>query len=58
MRSGPRLGTYYLESGASMRPSKVIYDRAGSSCSLLKTGQVVRAAASRNLHRTRPRNQS
>ena len=28
---GNRLGIYYLESGASMRPSKVIYDRAGSS---------------------------
>uniref|UniRef100_A0AB33JPC8 Sugar kinase n=3 Tax=unclassified Prevotella TaxID=2638335 RepID=A0AB33JPC8_9BACT len=30
-RGGNRLGIYYLESGASMRPSKVIYDRAGSS---------------------------
>ena len=30
-RGGDRLGIYYLESGASMRPSKVIYDRAGSS---------------------------
>jgi 2-dehydro-3-deoxygluconokinase len=32
-RGGNRLGIYYLESGASMRPSKVIYDRAGSSIS-------------------------
>ena len=30
-RGGNRLGIYYLESGASMRPSKVIYDRAHSS---------------------------
>ena len=30
-RGGNRVGIYYLESGASMRPSKVIYDRAGSS---------------------------
>lgn len=30
-RGGKRIGIYYLESGASMRPSKVIYDRAGSS---------------------------
>ncbi len=30
-RGGNRLGIYYLESGNSMRPSKVIYDRANSS---------------------------
>ena len=30
-RGGNRLGIYFLETGASMRPSKVIYDRAGSS---------------------------
>ncbi|MCR4691410.1 MAG: sugar kinase [Lachnospiraceae bacterium] len=30
-RCGERLGIYYLESGSAMRPSKVIYDRAGSS---------------------------
>ena len=30
-RGGNRLGIYYAENGASMRPSKVIYDRAGSS---------------------------
>ena len=33
IRTGDRLGIYYLESGASMRSSKVIYDRAGSSIS-------------------------
>lgn len=30
-RGGERIGIYYLEKGASQRPSKVIYDRAGSS---------------------------
>ncbi len=30
-RGGDRVGIYFLESGASMRPSKVIYDRAHSS---------------------------
>ena len=30
-RQGERLGAYYLENGANQRPSKVIYDRAGSS---------------------------
>lgn len=30
-RGGDRVGIYYAETGASMRPSKVIYDRAGSS---------------------------
>lgn len=30
-RGGNRVGIYYLESGSAMRPSKVIYDRAGSS---------------------------
>ncbi len=31
VRGGERVGIYYLEKGASQRPSKVIYDRAGSS---------------------------
>ena len=30
-RGGDRVGIYYLETGASMRPSKVIYDRAHSA---------------------------
>ena len=30
-RGGDRVGIYYLETGASMRPSKVIYDRANSA---------------------------
>ena len=33
VRGGNRVGIYYLEKGASQRPSKVIYDRAGSSIS-------------------------
>lgn len=32
-RGGERIGIYYLETGSSMRPSKVIYDRAHSSIS-------------------------
>ncbi|MDR1400348.1 MAG: sugar kinase [Treponema sp.] len=31
VRGGERIGVYYLEKGASQRPSKVIYDRAGSA---------------------------
>ncbi|MDR2632193.1 MAG: sugar kinase [Treponema sp.] len=31
VRGGKRLGIYFLEKGASQRPSKVIYDRAGSA---------------------------
>ena len=30
-RGGERVGLYYAETGASMRPSKVIYDRANSA---------------------------
>lgn len=33
---GPRIGVYYVEKGASQRPSKVLYDRAGSSIALAK----------------------
>jgi Sugar kinases, ribokinase family len=31
VRGGDRVGIYFLEKGASQRPSKVIYDRAGSA---------------------------
>ncbi|MDR3334970.1 MAG: sugar kinase [Treponema sp.] len=31
VRGGSRVGIYFLEKGASQRPSKVIYDRAGSA---------------------------
>lgn len=33
VRGGDRVGIYYLEKGASQRPSKVIYDRAHSAVS-------------------------
>ena len=33
VRDGVRVGIYYCEKGASQRPSKVIYDRAGSAIS-------------------------
>ncbi len=35
-KEGERLGIYFLESGSSVRPSKVIYDRAHSSISTVK----------------------
>lgn len=35
-RGGERVGIYFLEKGASQRPSKVIYDRAHSSISTSK----------------------
>ncbi len=38
IRSGDRVGIYYLEAGASQRPSKVIYDRAHSSISQAELG--------------------
>ena len=31
VRSGHRVGVYYLEAGSNQRPSRVIYDRRGSS---------------------------
>jgi 2-dehydro-3-deoxygluconokinase len=37
-RSGERVGIYYLESGANQRPSKVVYDRAGSSICTAEVG--------------------
>jgi len=40
VRGGERVGIYFLETGASQRASKVIYDRAGSAVSLMKKGEV------------------
>ncbi len=37
-RRGRRLGIYFLETGASQRPSTVIYDRAGSAVAEAGTG--------------------
>jgi len=36
LRQGERLGIYFLENGANQRPSRVTYDRAGSSISTVK----------------------
>ncbi len=36
LRGGDRLGLYFVEKGASQRPSKVIYDRANSAIALAK----------------------
>ncbi len=40
VRGGERLGIYFLETGANQRPSKVIYDRAHSSISTAKPGDI------------------
>ncbi len=37
---GDRLGIYFLEMGVAQRPSKVLYDRAGSSFSTLQPGMI------------------
>nr|WP_218827503.1 sugar kinase [Rubricoccus marinus] len=39
-RGGDRVGIYFLETGASQRPSKVIYDRANSAVSEIEPGDV------------------
>ncbi len=38
VRGGARIGIYFLEKGASQRPSKVIYDRAGSAIATAEKG--------------------
>jgi 2-dehydro-3-deoxygluconokinase len=40
LRRAARLGIYFLEHGAAQRPSRVIYDRAGSAVSRLGPGEV------------------
>lgn len=40
IRGGDRLGIYFLETGASQRPSKVIYDRSNSAISQLISSEV------------------
>ena len=37
---GDRLGIYFLETGAVARPSKVVYDRAGSSIAAIQPGMI------------------
>jgi 2-dehydro-3-deoxygluconokinase len=40
IRGGDRIGIYFLESGASQRASKVLYDRAHSAISEIKAGDI------------------
>jgi 2-dehydro-3-deoxygluconokinase len=40
VRGGTRLGVYYAETGASQRPSTVVYDRAGSAISEIDPAAV------------------
>ncbi|MHB8581615.1 MAG: PfkB family carbohydrate kinase, partial [Ignavibacteriaceae bacterium] len=40
IRGGNRVGIYFLETGASQRASKVIYDRAGSSISEINKSEI------------------
>jgi 2-dehydro-3-deoxygluconokinase len=40
IRGGERVGIYFLENGAAMRGSKVIYDRAGSSFATIQPGML------------------
>lgn len=40
LRGGERIGTYYLEPGASQRPSNVVYDRKNSAVCQLKPGMI------------------
>lgn len=40
VRKDGRMGIYYLETGAVQRPSKVIYDRAGSAIAEAKPGDI------------------
>ena len=39
VRGGDRVGIYFLETGASQRPSKVVYDRANSAISLASSDE-------------------
>jgi 2-dehydro-3-deoxygluconokinase len=39
-RAKGRLGIYFVEAGANQRPSKVVYDRAGSAISIAKPGLI------------------
>lgn len=43
-RAAGRMGIYFVEHGANQRPSKVVYDRTGSSIALAKPGDFDWAA--------------
>src|SRR6476660_9448802 len=40
LRAKGRMGVYYVEAGANQRPSKVVYDRDGSSIAMAKPGDI------------------
>jgi len=40
VRQKGRFGIYFVEPGANQRPSKVVYDRAGSAIALAKPGDI------------------
>jgi len=40
IRGGSRIGIYFLEHGASIRPSKVIYDRSHSAIAEIQVGMI------------------
>ena len=40
VRGKGRFGIYFVENGANQRPSKVLYDREGSSIALAKPGDI------------------
>ncbi len=40
VRGKGRMGIYFLETGANQRPSRVVYDREGSSIALAKPGDI------------------
>lgn len=40
LRDSGRMGIYFLETGANQRPSKVVYDREGSSIALACVGDI------------------
>jgi len=40
IRAGERMGIYFVEKGAALRPSKVVYDRKYSSIAAAKPGDV------------------
>src|SRR5512135_2242047 len=40
LRSGSRMGLYYLEAGANQRPSRVVYDRGHSAITEVSPGAL------------------
>ncbi len=40
LRRGKRMGIYFLEHGAAQRPSRVLYDRAGSALAEIGAGDI------------------